>query len=70
MHPHVSWILSRQAALAILLATIAWVLVSSNAAGSIVIGGSIGLIANAVRMTGAGLAFALLPLARRRERTL
>jgi len=47
VHPHVSWILSRQAALAILLATIAWVLVSSNAAVSILIGGSIGIIANA-----------------------
>ena len=47
MHPHVSWILSRQAALAILLAIIAWVFASSSAAVSILIGGSIGIIANA-----------------------
>ena len=47
MHPHVIWILSRQAALAILLGVITWVLVGSNAAVSILIGGSIGIIANA-----------------------
>ena len=47
MHPHVSWILSRQAALAILLGAIIWVLAGSNAAVSILIGGSIGIIANA-----------------------
>ena len=46
MHPHVSWILSRQAALAILLGGITWVLVGSNAAVSILIGGSIGILAN------------------------
>lgn len=46
MHPHVSWILSRQAALAILLAIVAWVFAGSNAAVSILIGGSIGVIAN------------------------
>jgi len=46
VHPHVSWILSRQAALAILLGVITWVLVGSNAAVSILIGGSIGIIAN------------------------
>ncbi len=34
------------------------------------VGAAGGLIANAVLMTGAGLAFVLLPLARRRERTL
>ena len=47
VHPHVSWILSRQAVLAILLAIIAWVFASANAAVSILIGGSIGIIANA-----------------------
>ena len=41
-----SWILSRQAALAILLAIIAWVFASDNAAVSILIGGSIGIVAN------------------------
>ena len=46
LHPHVSWILSRQAALAILLAIIAWVFFSDNAAVSILIGGSIGIVAN------------------------
>ena len=46
MHPHVSWILSRQAALTIILALGAWVLSSENAAVSVVIGGSIGFIAN------------------------
>ena len=46
MHPHVSWILSRQAALAILLAVIAWVFASGSAAVSILIGGSIGILAN------------------------
>ena len=47
MHPHVIWILSRQAALAILLGVITWVLVGSNAAVTILIGGSIGSSANA-----------------------
>jgi ATP synthase protein I len=57
LHPHVSWILSRQAALAIILAVVAWVFASGNAAVSILIGGSIGIIANlgyvlrAMRMT-------------------
>ena len=46
MHPHVSWILSRQAALAILLAVIAWVFASGSAAVSILIKGSIGILAN------------------------
>ncbi|MGV0951016.1 MAG: ATP synthase subunit I [Azonexus sp.] len=52
-----SWILSRQAALAVLLAIIAWVFASGNAAISTLIGGSIGIIANlgyalrAMRMT-------------------
>jgi len=47
LHPHVSWILSRQAALASCLALIAWAFVSGSAAVSILIGGSIGIIANA-----------------------
>ena len=57
MHPQVSWILSRQAALALILALVAWGLADANAAVSVVIGGSIGVIANlgyvlrAMRMT-------------------
>jgi len=57
LHPHVSWILSRQAALAIILAVVAWVFASTNAGVSTLIGGSIGIIANlgyvlrAMRMT-------------------
>ena len=39
-------ILSRQVALAIILAVVAWVFASSNAAVSVLIGGSIGVIAN------------------------
>ena len=46
MHPQVSWILSRQAALAIILAVAAGLFVNVNAAVSVLIGGSIGLIAN------------------------
>lgn len=46
MHPQVSWILNRQAALAIILALVAWAFVDANAAVSVVIGGSIGVIAN------------------------
>lgn len=46
MHPHVSWIISRQAALAIVLAIAAWALVGENAATSVLIGGSIGVVAN------------------------
>ena len=46
MHPHVSWILSRQAALTMGLAVLAAALVSVNAAVSVLIGGSIGIIAN------------------------
>ncbi len=57
LHPHVSWIISRQAALAIILATVAWMFVGNNAAVSVLIGGSVGIIANlgyvlrAMRMT-------------------
>lgn len=57
MHPQVSWILSRQAALAIILAAVAWGFTDANAAISVLIGGSIGVIANfgyvlrAMRMT-------------------
>ncbi len=46
MHPQVSWILSRQAALAIILAVAAGLFVNVNAAVSVLIGGSIGVIAN------------------------
>ena len=46
MHPQVSWILSRQAALTIALAIIAVLFVGANAAVSVLIGGSIGIIAN------------------------
>ncbi|MBS1130030.1 MAG: synthase protein [Proteobacteria bacterium] len=46
MHPQVSWIISRQAALTIVLGILAWVIFSVNAAISVLIGGSIGVIAN------------------------
>lgn len=52
-----SWILSRQAALTIILALGAWGFAGDNAAVSVLIGGSIGVIANlgyvlrAMRMT-------------------
>ncbi|KAB2927519.1 MAG: hypothetical protein F9K30_03550 [Dechloromonas sp.] len=46
MHSQVSWILSRQAALAIVLAAGAGLFVDANAALSVLIGGSIGFIAN------------------------
>ena len=46
MHPQVSWILSRQAAAVIALAIIAWSLADNNATASVLIGGSIGIIAN------------------------
>jgi ATP synthase protein I len=46
VHPQVSWILSRQAALTIVLALLAWIIFSANAALSVAIGGSIGVIAN------------------------
>ncbi len=46
MHPQVSWILSRQVALTIVLAALAWGVVDTNAAVSVLIGGSIGVIAN------------------------
>lgn len=46
MHPQVSWILSRQAALIIVMAIVAWLVSSENAAVSVLIGGSIGFIAN------------------------
>lgn len=61
MHPQVSWILSRQAALTIFLGLTAWIVFNANAAISILIGGSIGIIANlgyvlrAMRMNNAGL---------------
>lgn len=57
MHAQVSWIISRQAALTIVLAILAWPFVSANAAVSVLIGGSIGVFANlgyvlrAMRMT-------------------
>jgi ATP synthase protein I len=46
LHPQVSWILSRQAALTSVLAILAGLFVSWNAAVSVLIGGSIGFIAN------------------------
>lgn len=46
MHPQVSWILKRQAALTIILAVAAWGFVDANAAVSVMIGGSIGVVAN------------------------
>jgi len=46
LHPQVSWILSRQAILTIILAIAAALFVSANAAVSLLIGGSIGIVAN------------------------
>lgn len=46
MHPQVSWILSRQAALAIILAIVVGMIFNINAAVSVLIGGSIGFVAN------------------------
>ncbi len=46
MHPQVSWILSRQAALTVVLAALSGVFVDVHAAVSVLIGGSIGIIAN------------------------
>lgn len=46
MHPQVSWILSRQAALTIVIAVLAWLMFSDIAGISVLIGGSIGIIAN------------------------
>lgn len=60
MHPQVSWILSRQAALTIVLAIVAILVVDANSAVSVLIGGSIGIIANlgyvlrALRMNSGG----------------
>ena len=59
MHPQVSWILSRQVALTIVLAIAASLVIDVNAAVSVVVGGSIGVVANlgyvlrAMRMSGA-----------------
>jgi ATP synthase protein I len=46
LHPQVSWIISRQVALTIVLALGAWGLFSEIAAVSVLIGGSIGVVAN------------------------
>ena len=60
LHPHVSWILSRQAALVIVLSAVSWAVSGEVAAVSTLIGGSIGIIANlgyalrAMRMTTEG----------------
>lgn len=60
MHPQVSWIISRQAALTIVMAVVAVLFVDVNAAVSVLIGGSIGVVANlgyvlrALRMTSSG----------------
>ena len=59
MHPQVSWILSRQVALTIVLAIAAGLVFDVNAAVSVVVGGSIGVVANlgyvlrAMRMSSA-----------------
>jgi ATP synthase protein I len=56
----VSWILSTQAALAIVLAAVAWAVAGNDAAISTLIGGSIGIVANlgyvlrAMKMSGDG----------------
>ena len=58
MHPQVSWILSRQVALTVVLAIAAGLVLDVNAAVSVVVGGSIGVVANlgyvlrAMRMSG------------------
>ena len=58
MHPQVSWILSRQAALTIVLGLITLAVLDVNAAVSTMVGGSIGVVANlgyilrAMRMSG------------------
>ncbi|MDR2188991.1 MAG: ATP synthase subunit I [Azonexus sp.] len=46
MHSQVSWIISRQAALAILLSAVAWGMADGNAAVSALVGGLIGIVAN------------------------
>lgn len=46
MPEQVVWILSRQAALTIVLGAIAWGVVDARSAASVLIGGSIGVIAN------------------------
>ena len=46
MHPQVSWILSRQVALTIVLAIAAVTVFNVNAAASVMAGGSIGIVAN------------------------
>lgn len=59
MHPQVSWILSRQVALSVVLAMVAGVAFGVNAAVSVLAGGAIGVVANlgyvlrAMRMSGA-----------------
>ena len=58
MHPHINWILSRQVALAIVLAVVLGMVLDVNAAVSVMAGGSIGIVANlgyvlrAMRMSG------------------
>lgn len=57
MQAQVRWILARQTVLALLLALGAWVVLDANAGASVLVGGSIGVIANlgyvvrAMRMT-------------------
>lgn len=46
MHPQVRWILSRQAALVVVLALGAWAVIDTNTAVSVLVGGSIGVVAN------------------------
>lgn len=46
MHPQVSWILSRQVALTIVLAVAVGLVLNVNAAVSVVVGGAVGVVAN------------------------
>lgn len=46
MHPQVSWIISRQVALMIVLALVAGVVLDVNAAVSVAVGGAVGVVAN------------------------
>jgi ATP synthase protein I len=46
VHPQVSWVISRQVALAIVLAVMAGSFFSVNAAVSLIVGASVGVVAN------------------------
>lgn len=47
VHSQVRWVLSRQIALAVVLAALVWALSDRNAAVSVLVGGLIGVVANA-----------------------